>query len=300
MKRTGRLALGLAALMVLGPDAFAAKQKVAVTDIQTVQGVTEGTATILMNIVVAEIGGLGPYDVISKADITSMIGFEKQKQLLGCTDNTSCLSEIGGALGVTFMVSGQVGKIGTRYHITLSLVDPTKAKVVAREARFSEQTEDALVETAQSMVKALFGKLVPAGSPAVAALPAKDATTAAAKPSEEVKTKSGSSNVVAYVALGVGAALLAGAAIKGLETQSAYKQLAALPNLKTMSQQEFKQKKAAVTGPAHLADGLMAGGVVAAGVGAFLLLRSPAPTEGAMLVPAGSTHSVGLAAAGRF
>jgi hypothetical protein len=76
--------------------ASAAKVKVAVTEVKSVQGVAVGTATILSDIVVSEVARHG-YDVISQSDISAMIGFEKQKKMLGC-DETSCLAEIGGAL----------------------------------------------------------------------------------------------------------------------------------------------------------------------------------------------------------
>ncbi len=146
----------IAALTVLPVVAGAAPRvKIAVTDIRSVQGVAPGTATILSDIVVSEVARAG-YDVVSQADITAMIGFEKQKKVLGCSEDSSCLAEIGGALGVDFMLTGQVGQIGTRNRVSLLVVDTKKARVVARSAQFSDQDEDALVRAAELAVKEIL------------------------------------------------------------------------------------------------------------------------------------------------
>ncbi|MEE8410826.1 MAG: PEGA domain-containing protein [Myxococcota bacterium] len=60
---------------------------------------------------------------------------KKEKQVLGCESDTNCLAEIGGALGVALLVSGSVGKVGSRYIISLSLTDTATVKVLAREQR---------------------------------------------------------------------------------------------------------------------------------------------------------------------
>jgi TolB-like protein len=127
------------------------RQRIAVMDVRGVQGVTAGTATILTAIVVDGASRAG-FDVISQSDVSAMIGFEKQKQMLGCKDDSSCLAEIGGALGVDFVLSGQVGQIGSRLHLSFQLLESRKAKVVARAARFSNRDEDALATSAEATV----------------------------------------------------------------------------------------------------------------------------------------------------
>ncbi len=123
-------------MLAASSAALAPRVKIAVTDLRSVQGVAPGTATILTDIVVSEVARAG-YDVVSQADITAMIGFEKQKRVLGCSEDSSCLAEIGGALGVDFMLTGQVGQIGTRNRVSLLVVDTKKARVVGRSAQFS-------------------------------------------------------------------------------------------------------------------------------------------------------------------
>ena len=45
-----------------------------------------------------------------RKDIQDMLALESEKQLLGCSDDTNCLAEIGGALGVSYLVAGNIGK----------------------------------------------------------------------------------------------------------------------------------------------------------------------------------------------
>ena len=144
------------ALAASSAAAFAApRTKIAVTDIKGVQGVSPGTATILSDIVVSEVARAG-HDVVSQSDINAMIGFERQRKMLGCADDSSCLAEIGGALGVDYMLAGQVGQIGTRFRISLLLVDSKRARVAARAAQFCDQNEDALARAAESTVRDLL------------------------------------------------------------------------------------------------------------------------------------------------
>ncbi|HEX9241252.1 MAG TPA: hypothetical protein VF875_02295 [Anaeromyxobacter sp.] len=179
-------ALVLVALITALPALAASKQKVAVLDVRAVQGVSPGTAEILTAIIAGDTASAG-YDVLSQADIGALLGYERQKKMLGCGEDSSCLAEIGGALGAEFVMYTQVGKIGSRNHLSLQLLDARKALVLARVSLFSDSSEDALAATAQSAVQqalaavkernsAKAGAVAAAASPAPAAAPA--ATTA--------------------------------------------------------------------------------------------------------------------------
>jgi hypothetical protein len=52
------------------------------------------------------------FKVITADAIRAMLAFDKQKQMLGCSD-AGCLSEIGGALGVDYLVSGKVSLLAS-------------------------------------------------------------------------------------------------------------------------------------------------------------------------------------------
>jgi len=144
------LALAAATLLLTAaPAAAPSRPRVAVVDLKPVQGVQPGTAAVLTSIVVNDASRAG-FDVISQADVATLLGVERQRQLLGCSEDASCLAEIGGALGAEFVLSGQVGQIGSRYHLALQLLDAKKARVAARSAQFCEQSEDALAAASQA------------------------------------------------------------------------------------------------------------------------------------------------------
>jgi TolB-like protein len=157
MRRTA-----LVALLLAGPLAAAAAPKkpgMAVMDVRAVQGVQSGTATLITDIIVTEVSGTRRFDVVGSADISSLLGLEKQKQLLQCGEDSSCLAELGGALGVDYLLSGSVGLLGTRLRISLSLQNVKRARVVARQARFCDANEDALVRATEETVRAILSEL---------------------------------------------------------------------------------------------------------------------------------------------
>jgi TolB-like protein len=278
----------------------AARQKIAVLDVRAVQGVAPGTATILTAIVVDDTAR-GGYEVISQADVSAMIGFEKQKQMLGCSDDSSCLAEIGGALGVDFVLSGQVGQIGSRYHLSFQILDSRRARVVSRAARFSERDDDALAAAAQGAVKELLqaaAAAAPRAAPKLdlSARPAAPAPSPAAAASKADRP-SGRRRTLAWVALGGGAALLAGGVVFGLQANARRDELkdgwrrADYPSFYDDKSKEAKS--AALT-----ANVLYGAAAVSTGVGAWLWWTS---RPGAVAVaPVAGEGRVGLVAAGRF
>ena len=111
-----------------------AKPKVAVMEFAAKSGVSQDQADALNDLVASQIADIGKYQVITKADIESMLTMEQQKiQLTGCADD-ACLAEIGGALGVNLLVSGNLAQFGEVFLINLRLVDAKKAQAVARSS----------------------------------------------------------------------------------------------------------------------------------------------------------------------
>lgn len=159
----------LMAVLLAAPLAANAKRPgIAVMDVRSVQGVQKGTATLITDIIITEVSGTKRFDVVGSSDITNLLGLEKQKQLLQCSEGSSCLTELGGALGVDYLISGTVGLLGSRLRISLTVQNAKRARVVARQARFCDANEDALVRATEESVRALLADL--------------DATIAAAPP----------------------------------------------------------------------------------------------------------------------
>jgi TolB-like protein len=281
--------------------------KVAVMDVRNVQGVAEGTSTILSDIIVSEVAK-ARFEVISKSDIAAMVGFEKEKQMLGCSEDSKCLAEIGGALGVDYMLSGQVGQIGTRYRISLLLVDSRKAKVAARSARFCDRNEDALAAAAQETVAEILAAVprpeaaaaAPAPAPRLAAPAAAPKPAMAPPPAAEVAASTGPNRTGAWIAYGVSGGLIVVGAIVGLAAQSKYNDLKSQQG--TPGYQALYDAKAQdIRNLSKAADGCYVLGVVGVGIGTWLwLTASPAEPRKISVAPLVGDGQVGLAAAGQF
>ncbi len=146
----------LALLLLAAEPRPPAAVKVAVWSIQPAQGITAGTAQVLEDVVATELARTGRFQVIGRADLAALLGYERQRQVLGCAES-SCLAEIGGAVGAELVLSGQAGQLGSQYRLSLLLVDARKGVAVARAARFSAATEDALAALVPGVVADLVG-----------------------------------------------------------------------------------------------------------------------------------------------
>ena len=146
-------AFALITLLATRPAPASDKPKLAVMPMVGVR-VEKGIAEVLGDILTVEVGNLGRYQVISADEMNAMLGLEKMKEVVGC-DDVSCAAEIGGALGVDYMVSGKVGRLGSKLLINLSFFDNKKMKVI-RRVRQSVVRNENLYE--QAIIDAI-GKL---------------------------------------------------------------------------------------------------------------------------------------------
>ncbi len=69
------------------------------------------------------------FKVVTPREISTALGLERQKQLLGCPeDATSCLAEVANALGVDGIVIGDAARVSGRYQVTLKIVASSNAQ----------------------------------------------------------------------------------------------------------------------------------------------------------------------------
>ena len=71
------------------------------------------------------------FKVLTARDVSSLLGLERQRQLLGCNDDRSCLSEMVGALGVDLLVLGDLGQLDGEYTVTLKALSSRDGNAVA-------------------------------------------------------------------------------------------------------------------------------------------------------------------------
>jgi len=95
--------------------------------------------------------------VTSDREISAVLGLERKRQLLGCSENSSqCVTELAGALGVDALVVGDVARLQQRYQVNVKLLSVADASLVAAESQrvdTDEQLVDALTAIAGRLAR---------------------------------------------------------------------------------------------------------------------------------------------------
>jgi TolB-like protein len=97
----------------------------------------------------------GVFRIVGSRDVAVMIDHDKQKRLLGCSDDTGCLAEIAGALGVDYVAQGSIGKVASTYVVSGRIVETKRARVTARgsvNVRDANHIVDALRQVAAKLL----------------------------------------------------------------------------------------------------------------------------------------------------
>ncbi len=85
--------------------------------------------------------------VTTPKDLETVLGVEKQKQLLGCADeSSSCMAEIANALGAAGLVTGQIAKVGQSYQLNVKILAPEGTKALFLYSSKLLKSEEELVE----------------------------------------------------------------------------------------------------------------------------------------------------------
>jgi len=182
------------------------KVKISVMELKAENGIDKGVVTLLYELILTEFQEYSNLSVISKTDISSMVQYETEKELAGC-DETSCMAEIGGALGVDKVVIGHVGKLGSSYVVTLKLMNIKKATVENRVSKTIPADEDKLIPVIKFLANKLLVKYSKFKKKAVS-----DEAMFYADDSSKLKSKS-KSKLYTWLSLGTGVALLGSGAV---------------------------------------------------------------------------------------
>jgi hypothetical protein len=74
----------------------------------------------------------GGLKVVTPKEVASLLGMERQRQLLGCSDQGSCIAEIASALGADGVVQGEVARLENGgYQVSLKVVWSRDARPLA-------------------------------------------------------------------------------------------------------------------------------------------------------------------------
>lgn len=107
--------------------------------------------------------GSAQLQVVTTREIGALLGLERQKQLLGCADaSSSCLAELGAALGVDGVLLGDLAHLGKRFEVTAKVVSAGDGKLLAVQtgrASGEEELADLVVELGQRLATQLLEQL---------------------------------------------------------------------------------------------------------------------------------------------
>ncbi len=147
-------------LVCAPPISLAAeKPRVVVLGVVTHDKALEGVAAQVSEQIMTELTETQRVEVLGSSDLQSMLGFERQKELLGCSEKSqSCIAELGAALGAPWLVAGAVAKAGKAMRVDLKLIHVADNKVVYRSGKaFKEESE--VFDAVSSLSRGLLGAL---------------------------------------------------------------------------------------------------------------------------------------------
>ena len=99
-------------------------------------GLTPEEITTVSDLLQSEAVALGRYRVIARSDLAVLLGIERQKQLLGCSDEANnCMQELLGALDVDRLLVGDVARVEDTLVMNLSLLDVRRSTSISRGSR---------------------------------------------------------------------------------------------------------------------------------------------------------------------
>jgi hypothetical protein len=141
---------------------LSAAPKIAVLDVRTGAGVDPALGPYLAQVLAKEVADRTGASPLVSADVTAMLGFERNKRMLGCSEEDSqCLAEITGALGVEQVLASSVSVSSGRYLLAMSLLDSRKARPIKRAAQSAPQEEEELVRAVRRSAWEIFGGAEP-------------------------------------------------------------------------------------------------------------------------------------------
>lgn len=86
----------------------------------------------------------GGLQVITAREISSLLGLERQRQLLGCGVN-SCMAELANAFGADAVLLGDIARLGDTYQVNLKLIGANDGRSLALFSK-AVSSESALLE----------------------------------------------------------------------------------------------------------------------------------------------------------
>lgn len=137
--------------------------RVVVLPLVPLGGVGKETAQLLGDALAGELRRRPGVSVVTPSDVSALLGIEKTRQMLGCTE-AGCMAEIGGALGADRVVHGSLGRVGGSLVVNISALDPRRAAAAASASeRLRGAADEAFLDALPTLADALLAE--PSGPP---------------------------------------------------------------------------------------------------------------------------------------
>ena len=143
-----RLAVAVSMLLVLpafaAEPATAAEQKprLVITELVALRVAPE-EASALTDAVVTYLSARGLFEVVGPRDVQTLLGAERQRQLVGACgeDSLACSLDLSKLVAARFVLSGQLARVGSAYQLTLQLVDTERSQTSSRSSKLAGSLE---------------------------------------------------------------------------------------------------------------------------------------------------------------
>jgi hypothetical protein len=129
-----------------------ATHRLAVLDFTLAGSAHPDLARVLADAAAAGAAAAPDLQVLSQGDIAAMLGLERTRQMLGCTEDQGCMAELAGALDSDRLLSGSLTILERTSLLTVKVLDVKKSRTLARlTATLLDATERELVDTARRL-----------------------------------------------------------------------------------------------------------------------------------------------------
>lgn len=140
------------------PGTNGKKLKIALLRLSPLGDVDAKTVALFGEALAGELRKRVGLSVMSESDIAALLGVEKTKAMLGCSD-AGCIAEVGGALGVDRVVHGSVGRVGSSLLVNLTSLDPRKGTHAASVSeRLKGATDEGFLDALPRIVDDLIAE----------------------------------------------------------------------------------------------------------------------------------------------
>ncbi len=143
------------------PPERPARLSLAILAVTPGEGFTSGQVRTIESLLVEALHETGRLKVVGQADIDAILTLEARKQAVDCKDDTNCMVQIAGALGVDLAAVSDVGRLGKNVVLSINVIDVRRGTVAARSLKrvaSDDALPDAVQDLAADVVHQVYGE----------------------------------------------------------------------------------------------------------------------------------------------